>query len=83
MCSKLFNVNCYSDAYNFETEILTSTGSYTYHFLTGWFFLMKRGWHFSTKLNTRDKLFKNVIVFGYLLVICSPLLTKQYFPHQG
>ena len=27
-------------------------------------------------------IFKNVIVFGYPLMICSPLLVKQCFPRQ-
>ena len=34
--------------------------------------------HFATKLSSRD--IKNVIVFGYPPMICSPLITKQYFP---
>ena len=41
-------------------------------------FLMKGTLHFATKQNSWD--IKNVIVFGYSPLICSPLLAKQYFP---
>ena len=51
-----------------------------YHFLTSWFFLMKRALYFATELNSRD--IRNVIVFGYPPMICSPLLAKQSFPRQ-
>ena len=44
-------------------------------------FLMKHALLFATKLNSRD-IPQNVIVFGYPPTICSPLLTKQYFPRQ-
>ena len=36
-----------------------------YHFLTGWFFLRKCAWHFSTKLNSRD--IEKFNCFGYPL----------------
>ena len=41
-------------------------------------FLLKCTMHFATILSSRD--IKNVIVFGYPPMICSPLITKQYFP---
>ena len=41
-------------------------------------FLLKCTIHFATILSSRD--IKNVIVFGYPPMICSPLITKQYFP---
>ena len=34
--------------------------------------------HFATKLSSRD--IKKIVVFGYPPMICSPLITKQYFP---
>ena len=43
-------------------------------------FLIKRGLHFATKLNSRD--IQNVIVFEYPPMNCSPLLAKQSFPRQ-
>ena len=43
-------------------------------------FLMKRGLHFASKLNSTD--FQNVIVFEYPPMNCSPLLAKQSLPRE-
>ena len=43
-------------------------------------FLMKRGLHFASKLNSTD--IQNVIVFEYPPMNCSPLLAKQSLPRQ-
>ena len=43
-------------------------------------FLMKRGLHFASKLNSAD--IQNVIVFEYPPMNCSPLLAKQSLPRQ-
>ena len=55
-------------------------GRIIYHFLTGWFLLMKQALHFATKLNSRD--IQKCYCFwvpSYDLLASAP---KQYFPHQ-
>ena len=55
----------------FETETLTSTGSYI-TFLTMWFFSMKRTLHFATKINSRYIQKCNCFLGTFL---CSVLLS--------
>ena len=52
-----------------------------YHFLTSWFFLMKRALHFPTKLNSRDIQKYNILFLSTLLL--SVRLSSQSSISRG
>ena len=52
-----------------------------YHFLTGWYLLMKSALHFGTKLNCRDIKKCNCFWVPFYDLFASAL-AKQYFPRQ-